>query len=384
MGEAFADHQDESPLLVIDLDVVVERWRRLSEQLDGVAVSYAVKANPAPEILEVLVGLGSTFDVVSPAEVDACLAAGADPARLSYGNTVKKRSAIRHAFAKGVRTFAFDCEGELDKLIDEAPGSTAVCRIRCDGAGAARPLSRKFGCRADRAAPLLRRAVAYGMVPAVSFHVGSQQFDPEAWDRALASVADVRAELRADGIELASVGLGGGLPGTYVDPTPPLEGYVEAIARAIRQRLGPEPPPEIVIVPSRYLVADAGVIRSQVVTVSRRDGLERKRWVHLDVGFFSGLPEVVDEAIRYRIVADGPPGRPSGPVAIAGPTCDSLDILYESTPYLLPLDLASEDHVHLLSTGAYTARCGSLGFNGFEPMAMVVLPPSDRMVWGPG
>ena len=107
--------------------------------------------------------------------------------------------------------------------------------------------------------------------------------------------------------------------------------------------------------PSRYLVADAGVIRSQVVTVSRRDGLERKRWVHLDVGFFSGLPEVVDEAIRYRIVADGPPGRPSGPVAIAGPTCDSLDILYESTPYLLPLDLASEDHVHLLSTGAYTA-----------------------------
>ena len=203
--EAFADHQDESPLLVIDLDVVVERWRRLSEQLDGVAVSYAVKANPAPEILEVLVGLGSTFDVVSPAEVDACLAAGADPARLSYGNTVKKRSAIRHAFAKGVRTFAFDCEGELDKLIDEAPGSTAVCRIRCDGAGAARPLSRKFGCRADRAAPLLRRAVAYGMVPAVSFHVGSQQFDPEAWDRALASVADVRAELRADGVELASV-----------------------------------------------------------------------------------------------------------------------------------------------------------------------------------
>ena len=102
------------------------------------------------------------------------------------------------------------------------------------------------------------------------------------------------------------------------------------------------------------------------------------------MGFLSGLPEALDEAVRYRIVADGPPGRPNGPVAIAGPTCDSLDIAYESTPYLLPLDLASEDHVHLLSTGAYTPTCGSLGFNGFDPMSMVVLPPSDGEVWGPG
>ena len=138
------------------------------------------------------------------------------------------------------------------------------------------------------------------------------------------------------------------------------------------------------IEPGRYLVADAGVIRSQVVTVDRRDGFDGQRWVHLDVGFFSGLPEVLDEAIRYRIVADGPPGGPSGPVAIAGPTCDRLDTVYESTPYLLPLDLAPEDHVLLLSTGAYTATCGSLGFGGLDPMSMVVLPPSDRAVWGPG
>ena len=148
----------ETPFLVVDLDVVASRYVQLVSSLPGVDVFFAVKANPAPEILELLVGLGANFDVASIGEIDACLAAGADPTRLSFGNTVKKRTAIRDAYARGVRIFAFDSEEELDKLIDLAPGATVFCRVLCDGSGADWPLSRKFGCDPELALSLLVRA----------------------------------------------------------------------------------------------------------------------------------------------------------------------------------------------------------------------------------
>src|SRR5581483_10016976 len=112
---------------------------------------------------------------------------------LSFGNTVKKASAISYAYASGIRLFAFDGEDELGKLIALAPGATLFCRVLCDGAGADWPLSRKFGCTADLAVELLREAHAAGHPVGLSFHVGSQQRDPDAWDRALAEVAAIQA-----------------------------------------------------------------------------------------------------------------------------------------------------------------------------------------------
>ena len=208
----------------------------------------------------------------------------------------------------------------------------------------------------------------------MSFHVGSQQFDPSAWDRALSSIADLRAELRADGIDLSAVNLGGGLPGQYREEVPPLDDYADAIQRAVGRRLGPDLPAEMIIEPGRYLVADAGVLRSEVVTVSTKSLRDDRRWVYLDVGLFSGLPEVMDEAIRYPMVTDGDPLGGVGPVVIAGPTCDSADILYERCGCELPLDLGPGDHVYLLSVGAYSTTCSSVGFNGFGPLHVEVLP----------
>jgi ornithine decarboxylase len=120
--------------------------------------------------------------------------------------------------------------------------------------------------------------------------------------------------------------------------------------------------------PGRYLVADAGVLRSEVVLVSRRSTEDQERWVYLDVGKFHGLAETMDEAIRYRL-RTAHDGGATGPVAIAGPTCDSADVLYEKSAYELPLALAEGDMVDLLAAGAYTTTYSSTGFNGFPPLA---------------
>ena len=124
-----------TPYLVVDVDVVEANYLTLAEAMDGVQIFYAVKANPAPEILARLAALGSSFDVASPAEVAMALAAGADPARISYGNTIKKEADIARAFAMGVRMFAFDSEAELAKIARAAPGAKVFCRILTSGGG---------------------------------------------------------------------------------------------------------------------------------------------------------------------------------------------------------------------------------------------------------
>ena len=213
----------------------------------------------------------------------------------------------------------------------------------------------------------------------MSFHPGSQQTDPSSWDRHLAVVARIRVELASHGVDLHLVNLGGGLPGRYRNGAPPLSRYGEAITAAIERHLGPVPPPEIMMEPGRALVADAGVLRTEVVAVTRRGSGDDTRWVYLDVGVFSGLVETMDEAIRYRIE---PAGRSTGRAGavlceaalLAGPTCDSADVLYATTPYLLPADLTAGDLLDIHAAGAYTATYSTVGFNGFEPPAMDVLP----------
>src|SRR6476646_172345 len=146
---------DEGPCLVVDLDVVRENYSAFAKALPDSKVFYAVKANPAPEILRLLVDLGASFDVASVSETEAVLAAGATPERISYGNTIKKESEIAKAFGLGVTQFAVDCEAEVEKVARKAPGSRVICRIHCDGSGADWPLSRKFGCEPAYAADIL-------------------------------------------------------------------------------------------------------------------------------------------------------------------------------------------------------------------------------------
>lgn len=366
--QSFLDtHRPETPCLVVDLAVVARRYHELAAALPGVDLYYAVKANPAQPVLCLLAELGCWFDVASPAEIDACLAAGIEPWRISYGNTVKKARDIARAHELGVELYTVDCAGELDKVLTHAPGSVVTVRLRTDGVGADWPLSKKFGCGPDDAVELVTRATEHGCTAGLSFHVGSQQRDLGAWDTALTVVGEVAATLDARGVPLGLVNLGGGFPGTYREEIPPVEAYGDAILSAVRRRLG-DRPLRLVAEPGRSLVADAGVLHTEVVLVAERGDEPDRRWVYLDIGLFGGLAESLGEAIRYRIRTPHD-GGPTGRVALAGPTCDSTDVLYEQTDYRLPLGLAAGDRVELLATGAYTTSYASVGFNGFAPLA---------------
>lgn len=368
--EAFLrSHEAETPYVVIDLDRVAERYDALREALPEAEVFYAIKANPAAPILSLLAQRGSAFDVASPAEIDMAVEAGADPASISFGNTIKKEAHIAAAFARGVRLFAFDSEEELAKLTRSAPGSTVFCRVLCDGSGADWPLSRKFGCEPEEARRLLVMAARAGHPVGISFHVGSQQRDLDAWGRALAEVAWVAEAVHEAGHRLALVNIGGGFPARYSEAMPPIGEYGAAIRAALGDHLGAVYGPELRVIaePGRYMVADAGVLQTEVVLVSRKHELDERRWVYLDCGKFGGLAETMDEAIRYRLRTPHD-GTADGPVTIAGPTCDSADVLYEKTDYRLPLALRPGDRVELLSCGAYTTTYAAVGFNGFAPL----------------
>jgi ornithine decarboxylase len=358
---------DDGPCLVVDLDVVRDNYAAFAKALPDSRVFYAVKANPAPELLKLLAGLGSCFDTASVAEIEMVLAAGATPERISFGNTIKKERDIARAYALGIRLFAVDCKAEVEKVGRAAPGAKIFCRFLFGCAGAEWPLSRKFGCDPDMAVDVLEHAHKLGLEPCgVSFHVGSQQRRTAAWDEALKSASAIFRACAERGISLTMVNLGGGFPTKYLRDVPVVEAYGRSIFRALRKHFGNRIP-ETIIEPGRGMVGNAGVIEAEVVLVSNKSEHDHIRWVYLDIGKFGGLAETMGESIRYPIKTPRD-GDEVGPCVLAGPTCDSADVLYEKRPYDLPISLEIGDKVLIEGTGAYTATYAAVAFNGFAPL----------------
>jgi ornithine decarboxylase len=365
--EFLRNRREDGPCLVVDLDVVRDNYRAFAKTLPDSRVFYAVKANPAPELLRLLAALGSCFDTASVAEIDMVLAAGAGPERISFGNTIKKERDVASAYARGVRLFAVDCKAEVEKIARAAPGAKVFCRFLFDCAGAEWPLSRKFGCDPEMAADVLEHAHRLGLeAVGVSFHVGSQQRRTVAWDEALKTAAAIFRACAERGISLQMVNLGGGFPTKYLKDVPAVDSYGRSIFRALRKHFGNRIP-ETIIEPGRGMVGNAGVIEAEVVLVSRKSEADTVRWVYLDIGKFGGLAETMDESIRYPIRTPRD-GDVSAPCVLAGPTCDSADVLYERRPYELPVSLEIGDKVMIEGTGAYTATYSSIAFNGFPPL----------------
>ncbi|MFM7611018.1 MAG: alanine racemase, partial [Alphaproteobacteria bacterium] len=224
------DNAPPTPCLVLDVDRVEEKYRAMHAALPLTRIYFAVKANPAAPILERLVKLGSSFDAASFEEVQACLNAGARPEAISYGNTIKKASAIAAAHKAGVSMFAFDSIEELEKLARHAPGARVYCRILVQNEGAEWPLSRKFGCELKMARDLMLKAGDMGLDPyGISFHVGSQQTKTATYEGAIARVAMLFTDLKEAGVKLRMVNLGGGYPVRYRAEVPGIDDFGMAI-----------------------------------------------------------------------------------------------------------------------------------------------------------
>lgn len=358
----------DTPYLVLDLRRVRANYHALALAFPQANIRFAVKAAPIPEIVRLLAGHGAQFDAASIGEIRLCLASGADPSAICYGNPIKKAAHLAAAYGAGIRRFGFDTAADLARIAQFAPGSHVECRFLVDVPASQTPFGDKFGCSPQQAVELLTRARDLGLQPAGPyFHVGSQQLDPAAWRLGLEQAGAIAKALQRTNIAVASVNIGGGLPVSYNEQAPHLSQTAAAIAAAATQTLDDV---ELVVEPGRALVATAGVIHAEVVAV--RNAPDGRRWVYLDIGRYNGLAETENEAIVYRIATDRDSDAATE-VVIAGPTCDGDDVLYQHTRVRLPTTLRAGDPVRILDAGAYTASYSSVSFNGFPPLTVHVI-----------
>lgn len=359
-----------TPALTIDLARVRENFRALRAVLPQAGIRYAVKANPAEPILRLLAAEGAAFDVASVGEIDACAVAGIAGGAMTFSNTVKKASDVAYAYARGVRRFAFDTAEGLTVIARHAPGSGVECRIAPPFPPSVTPFGHKFGCAPADCARLVKRTAELGVrVEGLSFHVGSQQLDPTAWQLGV----DCAAAIFERSGPLGTLNVGGGFPVSYTAAAPGVDCIADTVNAALIRNFG-SALPRLVIEPGRVIVGPAGTIHCEVVSV--RTGTDDRRWVYLDIGRYGGLAETENECIRYRL-RTARDGDVMADAVVAGPTCDGDDVLYQRYP--LPVTLRAGDWVDIEAAGAYTASYASTSFNGFLPLAQLFAEVTDAV-----
>lgn len=359
------------PTLVISRARVGAQYDALKSGLGDADIHYAVRANPAPELIRLLVERGAGFEAASRQDIELCLSQGARGADICFGNTVKRAADIAFAHQVGVTLFAADSEAEVSKIAEHAPGARVYIRFCMENAMADRPCGRKSGCSAAMLPGLLDHAVAVGLRPyGISFHLGSQTLEAAFWIPVLDRLAPLWHAARAAGHDLQLLNIGGGFPAFYGQTVQAPHAYAAAVMGAVTERFGKVA--HVIAEPGRALVAEAGHIVAEVVLVAKKSTEDLHRWVYLDIGRSSGLGETAGGAIRYQFVTRHD-GGDTGPCVLAGPSCDSDDIMYEKRPVQLPVALRTGDRIVIRNAGAYTSTYAPMGCNSFPPLDVIVL-----------
>ena len=348
-----------TPYLLLDLARAKERFAELAAALPGVAVHYAVKANPHPRLLACLHAAGCRFEAASWAEVRAAIRAGAEPSTVLFTHPVKPAADIARAHQAGVWRFAADSDTELHKIAQNAPGSAVLLRLDTRATGAIGDQG-KFGIAPGRAPQLARLAISLGLTPyGLAFHVGSQTMNPAAWDAPIRQCGQIMTDLAADQIKLAMLDVGGGFPARYDTDPPPLASYAATITTAAAQLPYPV---QLACEPGRAIAAPAGTMIASVIGTAWRAGTLR---VSLDTGAFHGLIEALESGreLRFPVTIPGARDRTPLPCTLTGPSCDSQDTILDEV--WLPAPRAG-DRVLIGNTGAYTTcYSGRSSFNGY-------------------
>jgi ornithine decarboxylase len=354
------------PFLIIDTAIVRDKLRRFRDAMPRVRPHYAVKANPDRRMLKALVQEGAGFEIASTTELDLLLSLGVSAAEVFFSNPMRSRDADTYAAAKGVRWFVVDSVDELRRMHSVDPTARLYLRIATPNIGSDWPLSGKFGAGAGEAREIIATAAKLGAdLAGVTFHAGSQCRNPENWRVGIEKARTVFDAMVKAGLKPRLLDIGGGFPVRHVKPIPSIEVIGEVVNEALRAF--PEDV-QVIAEPGRYLVSDAGYFVCRVLGTATRGG---KRWMHWDAGLFGGVIETT-EGLKYKIRSDR-----SGPdIAwnVAGPTCDSVDVVMRDEP--LPSDLQEGDFIYLRNAGAYTTAYAS-EFNGF-PLPEVRVFESKR------
>jgi ornithine decarboxylase len=366
VARAFAPDQP----VILNRPHAAERAARFfAEKFPGKSL-YAVKANPSPDLLQILWAAGVThFDVASIAEVRLVRSLLPD-ATLCFMHPVKTGSAIAEAYHQhGVRTFSLDTHEELAKIVAATAGEDGkaaqdlnlLVRLRVSSEYSELSLASKFGVDLADAADLLRAVRQHCDALGICFHVGSQAMTPFAYVQALERV---RAAIADAAVTVDIVDVGGGFPSSYpgMEP-PPLEDYFALIARHF-EALPISYSAELWCEPGRALCAEYS---SLIVKVERRRGEE----LYINDGAYGSLFDAAHMAWRFPVRAlEDDIEQPLAEFAFYGPTCDDAD--YMRGPFMLPADIQAGDYVEIGMLGAYGAAMKT-GFNGFgEAIAVTV------------
>lgn len=351
-----------TPYFVFDGERVKENLEEYRTALPGAEICYAMKSNSEPEVLRILADAGSSFEVASTYELAMLKKAGVSPEKILYGTAVKSEDSITDFFEYGVRRFAFDSEEEMRKIARRAPGSKVYARLLVnDEADSVFTMSEKFGARLHAAADLMVKAKAAGLQTyGLSFNVGSQARNAEAWANGLSSLRPSLQALKEQGIELEMVNIGGGFPFSYLpdDGIPAMAEIGAFVGEAMKEMPYPV---HLLAEPGRGLVADAYVLVVGVFAKTKRD---TGHWVYVDAGAYNALLETMayQGSMRFRVEllrdSDAEPEQ----YVLTGPTGDSLDVIDKEA--LLPSDVKPGDKLVIRDAGAYSFTLATR-FNGF-------------------
>jgi len=355
-------HDGPTPYLLCDLNVIDAKLARLRAALPGVVPHYAMKANPEPRLVARLQRLGAGFEIASIHELNQLLGQGINPATVIFSNPIKPAAAIAEAHAHGVSTMVVDSLDEVRKIAAVSPHIQLCLRLETANTGSDWPLTGKFGASMAEAYALIDYCADHSLLlTGLTFHVGSQCRNAENWQTGIASAAVLFERMLQVGLSPNLLNLGGGFPIQHTRPMPSIEAIGTTVMGALARLDGRI---KIICEPGRYLVGDACWMVTEVVGTATRKG---RRWVYLDVGAFTGLTETL-EKFDYELFSDRV--GPLLPTTVAGPTCDSADLLFSEK--MLPADLVAGDRIYIANAGAYTASYAST-FNGFPAPALVVL-----------
>jgi ornithine decarboxylase len=358
-----------SPLFVIDAERIRRQYRRLAAALPGVDLHYALKPLPHPSVINTLSAEGACFDLATNGEVELVRRLGVAPERCIHTHPIKRDSDIRTALAYGVNRFVVDNPDELRKFVKYRSRASLLIRISFRSPGAQCDLSRKFGCDPEAVEELLRLAAQSRLkIDGLSFHVGSQAIDSATIVNAIAVCRELLQKAGRAGYSAHILDIGGGYPVDYLKRSIPIEEFCAPIVSALK---GLPPEVRVIAEPGRYIAAPAAICVASVMGRALRDG---RWWYYLDDGLYGSYSGQVYDHAAYPLEALLPDAA-TYPSVLAGPTCDSIDVINEK------LDLPKLDMGDLIvgrTMGAYTWASAS-EFN-FFPRATVLALDQGRLL----
>jgi ornithine decarboxylase len=353
--------QHGTPSLFLSQSRLCESYRALTYALPGVELFYAVKSNAHPDIISLLAGEGSLFDVCTNGEIDILKGCGIDAKKCMHTHPIKRDADIRYALDFGIDLFVVDNEFELDKFVPYASRAKLLVRMSIQNPTCMVNLSHKFGCAPTQTYSLIEKAHGMGLtVSGISFHVGSQNESPLKYIEALDFCRDICRKAALNGINLDIIDIGGGFPINYLNPVPPVQRFCQPINEYLERYFSKY---RIIAEPGRVLSGPSMVLAARIMGKSLRSGVW---WYYLDEGVYGSFSGKIYDHAEYPLLV--PRSGETVNSVIAGPTCDSIDVLYENIA--LPA-LEIGDVLLFDSMGAYTTASAS-NFNGF-PKAKIVL-----------